>query len=47
MGGIGFQFTNSFSAEIGYRAAGVDYENDGFVYDTVQQGPIIGAVFRF
>ena len=47
MGGVGFQFTNSFSAEIGYRAAGVDYENDGFVYDTVQQGPIIGAVFRF
>ena len=35
------------SAVVGYRAAGVDYENDGFVYDTVQQGPIIGAVFRF
>jgi hypothetical protein len=47
MGGAGYQFTESFSAVVGYRAAGVDYENDGFVYDTVQQGPIIGAVFRF
>ena len=47
MGAVGYQFTDSFSAVVGYRAAGVDYENDGFVYDTVQQGPIIGAVFRF
>ena len=47
MGGVGYQFTDSFSAVIGYRAAGVDYANDGFVYDVVQQGPILGAVFRF
>lgn len=47
MGGAGYQFTESFSAVLGYRAAGVDYENDGFVYDTIQQGPILGAVFRF
>jgi hypothetical protein len=32
---------------LGYRAAGVDYENDGFTYDTVQQGPFTGVVFRF
>lgn len=47
MGGAGYQFTESLSAVVGYRAAGVDYENDGFVYDTVQHGPILGAVFRF
>lgn len=47
MGGAGYQFTKSFSTVLGYRAAGVDYENDGFVYDTIQQGPILGAVFRF
>jgi hypothetical protein len=47
MGGAGYQFTSSFSAVAGYRAAGVDYENDGFVYDVVQHGPILGAVFRF
>jgi hypothetical protein len=47
MGGAGYQFTESFSTVVGYRAAGVDYEDDGFVYDTVQHGPILGAVFRF
>ncbi len=47
MGGAGYQFTKSFSATLGYRAAGVDYENNGFVYDTVQHGPILGATFRF
>ena len=47
MGGGGYWFTESFSVFLGYRAAGVDYENDGFVYDVVQHGPILGAVFRF
>ena len=47
MGAAGYQFTDSFSAVIGYRAAGVDYENDGFVYDVIQHGPILGVVFRF
>lgn len=47
MGGAGYQFSPSFSAVIGYRAAAVDYENDDFVYDVVQHGPILGAVFRF
>ena len=47
MAGAGYQFTETFSVEIGYRAAAVDYSNDGFVYDVVQQGPILGAVFHF
>jgi hypothetical protein len=47
MAAAGYQFTDKFSAVLGYRASGVDYEKDGFVYDTVQQGPIIGAVWRF
>ena len=47
MAGAGYQFTDMFSLEVGYRAAAVDYSNDGFVYDVVQQGPIIGAVFHF
>jgi hypothetical protein len=32
----------------GYRSWGVDYSNDdGFVFDVVQQGPILGMVVRF
>jgi hypothetical protein len=47
MGGVGYQYSDSVSFNLGYRALGVDYDHDGFVYDIVQQGPILGAVFRF
>ena len=47
LGGVGYQFTDKISAIAGYRAAGVDYENDGFVYDVIQHGPILGVVFHF
>jgi hypothetical protein len=47
MGGAGYRFNDTISAVLGYRAAGVDYEDDGFTYDTVQQGPFSGVVFRF
>lgn len=46
-GGLGYEFTDRVSAVAGYRATGVDYSNDGFLYDVVQQGPVLGAVFRF
>ncbi len=32
--------TIPISAVAGYRALGVNYDNDGFVFDVVQQGPI-------
>jgi hypothetical protein len=45
---IGYRFNDSISAVAGYRALGVDYDNDdGFVFDVVQQGPILGVVMRF
>jgi hypothetical protein len=47
LGGIGYEFSDTFSLVAGYRAVSVDYENDGFVYDVVQQGPLLGAVFHF
>ena len=31
--GIGYDFNDRFSAVLGYRGTGVDYENDGFLYD--------------
>lgn len=40
-------FNDKFSAVAGYRALGVDYSDDGFVLDIVQQGPIFGVVLRF
>ncbi len=47
MAGAGYRFNDTISAVAGYRAAGVDYTNGGFTYDTVQQGPFSGVVFRF
>jgi opacity protein-like surface antigen len=47
MGGLGYQASDSISLVAGYRAMGVDYRNDGFVFDVTQDGPILGAVFRF
>ncbi len=47
MGGLGYDVNDSFSVFGGYRAVSVDYSNDGFVYDVVQQGPIFAGVFRF
>lgn len=31
----------------GYRAIGVDYRKNGYVYDIVQKGPMIGLTFKF
>jgi hypothetical protein len=46
-GAVGYRFTDKISAVAGYRALGVDYSEDGFVFDVVQQGPILGMVVRF
>ena len=46
-GTFGYQFRDNLSAVVGYRALGVDYSHDGFVYDVVQKGPILGIAFHF
>lgn len=46
-GTFGYQFKENLSAVAGYRALGVDYSHDGFVYDVVQKGPILGLVVQF
>jgi hypothetical protein len=45
--GLGYRFNDTFSATIGYRALGVDYSKDGFLFDTVMQGPIMGVTMTF
>jgi hypothetical protein len=45
--GVGYDFNDRISAIAGYRALGVDYSDDGFVFDTVQQGPILGLAIKF
>ncbi|MGH6860879.1 MAG: hypothetical protein ACRECY_11510, partial [Phyllobacterium sp.] len=44
---LGYRIDGRFSALLGYRALGVDYSKDGFVFDVVQEGPILGMSMHF
>ncbi|KAA0968899.1 hypothetical protein FPY71_15135 [Aureimonas fodinaquatilis] len=45
---LGYHFNERFSSVLGYRALGVDFSNDdGFVFDIIQHGPIVGLVVHF
>lgn len=47
MADVGYHWNDRLSFAVGYRALGVDYSNDGFVYDVVQHGPFLGTVVKF
>lgn len=46
-GGIGYEFWPGTAIIAGYRAVSVDYKKGDFMYDAVQQGPLLGIDFRF
>lgn len=47
LAGLGYKFNDTFSAVAGYRAQGVDFSDNGFTYDMIQHGPIIGMNIKF
>ncbi len=47
MGALGYEASDTVSLIAGYRALSVDYTDGSFVFDVVEQGPILGAVFKF
>jgi hypothetical protein len=44
---LGYQFTDMFSTEIGYRYNDTDYKNGGFTYDMAMGGLYAGFDFKF
>ena len=46
-GTAGYQVKDWLSMQAGYRHLKVDYEDNGFVFDVVMSGPILGVDFRF
>lgn len=47
MGGVGYVISKDMSAIVGYRALGVDYQRNGFIYNIVQSGPIVALTYKF
>lgn len=46
-GNLGYQWTDGFSTSIGYRYLTVDYSDNEFSYDVVQEGPTVALIWRF
>jgi hypothetical protein len=44
---VGINLTRSIFTEVGYRALGVDYDNDGLLFDAVMHGPQITTGITF
>ena len=46
-GAVGYRLNRRFSMLVGYRAVGINYDRGGFVFDLVQQGPLLGLKMEF
>jgi opacity protein-like surface antigen len=47
MAGVGYQTGDSSAVFLGYRHLDIDYDDNGFVYDTATSGFILGMNFSF
>jgi hypothetical protein len=45
--GLGYNFTESVSASVGYRGLGLDYEQGGTVIDIILHGPMASLTAKF
>jgi opacity protein-like surface antigen len=46
-GGLGYALDERWNLFAGYRALRVDYHRGNFIYRVTQQGPIMGATYKF
>lgn len=46
-GNVGYNFNDWLTAYAGFRYLNIQHEDGAFVFDVQQEGPIIGATFRF
>jgi hypothetical protein len=44
---LGYQISDRLAAVVGYRALGVDYAHNDFLFDIEQKGPVLGLVHHF
>jgi len=43
----GLDIHEHYALDFGYRYLSVDYDNDGFLFDTAMKGPLFGFTFKF
>ena len=46
-GDVQYDLGRHWSLTAGWRHLDIDYDDDGFVFDAVMDGPIVGAIYRF
>lgn len=44
---LGYQRTAGFATTIGYRHFDVEYDDNTFLYDVAQSGPILGLSWKY
>lgn len=47
LGTVNYIVTDNLSVSAGYKVLDVDYDNDGYVFDTQLSGPVLGMTYRF
>ncbi|MCO5065920.1 MAG: hypothetical protein M9924_16095 [Rhizobiaceae bacterium] len=47
LGTVNYTFTDHLSLSAGYKVLDVDYDDDGYVFDTRMSGPVLGMTYRF
>jgi hypothetical protein len=47
VGNASLDFHDRYGVDFAYRYLSVDYDNDGFLFDTAMQGPLLGFSIRF
>ena len=47
MGSLGSFAATEVAGRLGYRYLDIEYDDDGYLYDVTQDGPMLGLVWRF
>jgi hypothetical protein len=47
IGTVNYALTDSMSLSAGYKALRTNYRSDGYVFDTILKGPVLGMTYRF
>ena len=47
IGTVNYALTDSMAVSAGYKALRTNYRSNGYVFDTIMKGPVLGMTYRF